>query len=133
FIFYDGLIDKHLISEYAIQLLLSTSDSEGFDLIQFKSNLLDTIAKEAIAIPGVKEEEDIDKIADEILFGETVLLVDKADKALILSSRGWPTRGVGEPDTETVGRGPRDGFSESLKINTTLVRRRIRDPNLKVK
>ncbi len=132
-VFHDGLIDKHLISEYAIQILLTTSDDEGFDLTSFKSNLLDTLAKEAIAIPGVEEEEDIDKIVDAVLSGETALLVDRADKGLILSSRGWATRGIGEPQTETVVRGPRDGFSETLKINATLVRRRIRDPKLKVK
>lgn len=133
FVFNDGLIDKHLISEYAIQLLLTTSEGEGFDLIKLKSNLLDTIAKESIAIPGVEEEDNIDKIVNIILSGDTVLLVEKFDKALILSSRGWPTRGVGEPETETVVRGPRDGFSETLKINTTLVRRRIKDPRLKIK
>lgn len=133
FVFYDGLIDKHLISEYAIQLLLSTSENEGFNLTKFRSNLLDTIAKEAIAIPGVEEEDNVDKIVDAILSGETILLADKASKSLILSSRGWPTRGVGEPETETVVRGPRDGFAETLKINTTLIRRRIRDPKLKIK
>ena len=61
------------------------------------------------------------------------MFLNKTNKALILSSRGWPTRGVGEPETETVVRGPRDGFSETLKINVTLVRRRIRDPKLKIK
>lgn len=131
FVFSDGLIDKSLLSEYAIQLLLTISD-DSTDL-NLNSTELDKIAKESIAIPEVKEEEDLDKIVDAILAGETAFFVDKANKALLLSSRGWPTRGVGEPDTETVVRGPRDGFSETLKLNTTLVRRRIRDPKLKIK
>lgn len=133
FVFFDGLIDKQLISEYAIQLLLTTSESESFDMNTFKSKILDTIAKEAIAIVEVDEKTQIDEIVDSILFGETILLIDGVAKALELSSRGWATRGIGEPETETVVRGPRDGFSETLKINTTLVRRRIRDPKLKVK
>lgn len=133
FIFYDGLIDTHLISEYAIQLLISTSESQDFDLTDIKSDLSNTLSKEAIAIPDVEEEEDMNTIVDKILAGETALFVDGANTALVLSSRGWPSRGVGEPETETVARGPRDGFSESLRINTTLVRRRIRDSNLKIK
>ncbi|HFL3828584.1 TPA: spore germination protein [Clostridioides difficile] len=133
FVFSDGLIDKHLISEYAIQLLLTNSETEEFNIVKFKSKLLDTLAKESIAIPEVEEEDNIDKIVDAILSGETAFLVDRVDKALLLSGRGWPTRGVGEPETETVVRGPRDGFSETLKINMTLVRRRIRDPKLKIK
>lgn len=133
FIFSDGLIDKPLLSEYAIQLLLTSSESEDFNLNKFKKGILDLLAKEAIAIPEVKEEKKVDKIVDGILSGETILLIDKTDTALVLSTRGWPTRGVGEPETETVVRGPRDGFSETLKINTTLVRRRIKDPKMKVK
>ena len=133
FIFSDGLIDKHLLSEYAIQLLLSSSENEDFDLNLIKKSLLEFLTKEAIAIPEVDEENKVDEIVNSILSGETILLIDGVDKALILSTRGWPTRGVGEPETETVVRGPRDGFSETLKINTTLVRRRIKDPKMKVK
>lgn len=132
-VFLDGLIDKHLISEYAIQLLLTNSKGDDSSIISLKSNLLDTLAKESIAVPGLEEAESMDEIVDAILSGETILFVDKASKALILSSRGWPTRGVAEPETETVIRGPRDGFGETLKINMTLVRRRIRDPGLKIK
>ena len=132
-IFSDGLIDKSLLSEYAIQLLITSNEDEDFLLRKIKKNLLDSLAKESIAIPEVEEENEIDKIVNAVLSGETVLLVDKVDIALILSTRGWPTRGVGEPETETVVRGPRDGFSETLKLNTTLVRRRIKDPKLKMK
>jgi spore germination protein len=51
----------------------------------------------------------------------------------MLSSRGWPMRGVQEPSAETLIRGARDGFNETMKVNITLIRRRIRDPKLKVK
>mgnify|MGYP000898266771 CR=1 FL=1 len=133
FIFSDGLIDKHLLSEYGIQLLLSSSENEDFDFKKIKRGLLDFLAKEAIAIPEVEEKNKVEDIVNSILSGETILLVDGVAEALILSTRGWPTRGVGEPETETVVRGPRDGFSETLKINMTLVRRRIKDPKMKVK
>ena len=87
-----------------------TISDDSTDL-NLNSNELDKIAKESIAIPEVKEEEDLDKIVDAILAGETAFFVDKANKAL-LSTRGWPTRGVAEPHTETVVRGPRDGFTK---------------------
>ncbi len=76
---------------------------------------MEFLTKEAIAIPEVDEENKVDEIVNSILSGETILLIDGVDKALILSTRSWPTRGVGEPETETVVRGPRDGFSETLK------------------
>ncbi|QQY79902.1 spore germination protein [Keratinibaculum paraultunense] len=133
FVFIDGLIDKQLISEYAIQLLLTIDENGNLDVNKFKSNLLDTIAKEAIAVVEVDEKSQMGEIVDSILFGDTILLVDGIAQALALSSRGWSTRGIAEPETETVVRGPRDGFGETLKMNTVLVRRRIRDPNLKIK
>lgn len=133
FIFVDGLINKDLISEYAIQLLLINEDLDSPNIGKIKSNLLDRIAKESIAIDDVKEEDNLDKVVDQILTGETALLLDGSSEALILSSRGWPVRGVSEPETETVVRGPRDGFGETMRVNTALVRRRIRDPKLKVK
>ena len=39
-VFLDGLIDKHLISEYAIQILMTSGEPDGFDIIKFKSNLI---------------------------------------------------------------------------------------------
>jgi spore germination protein KA len=38
---------------------------------------------------------------------------------------------VEEPDTESVVRGPREGLVETLRNNTALLRRYIRNPNLK--
>ena len=65
--------------------------------------------------------------------GETVLLIDTCSKGIMLSSRGWPMRSIQEPSAETLIRGARDGFNETMKVNITLIRRRIRDPKLKVK
>lgn len=44
--------------------------------------------------------------------------------------RDWKDRGVTESATETVIRGPKEAFTESLRTNTALIRRKIKDPNL---
>ncbi|NLJ78066.1 MAG: spore germination protein [Tissierellia bacterium] len=130
-VFVDGLINKELISEYAIQLMLTETDGEDLSAGKLKMNVLDVLAKTAIAIPEVKEEEDLYKVIDEILVGETGLFIDGQSSALILSSRGWQSRSIDEPESETVIRGPRDGFTETLLFNLASVRRRIRDPRFK--
>ncbi len=48
------------------------------------------------------------------------------------SYEGVPHRGVQPPDTESVIKGSKEGFHEALRINTVLIRRRIRDTKLKV-
>jgi len=132
-IFIDGMVDKSVISDYAIEVLFDEMEIDESNLDSYKTSLSEKISEESIAVHDVKEEDSYDKLVDMILVGETVLLIDGSDKALILSTRGWPTRGVQEPQTETVVRGPRDGFVETLRFNTALLRRHIRDPKLKIK
>ena len=133
FIFIDGLIDKSYVSEYAIGTLISQEELKSFTIEGFKSSLINTIAKKSLATVDIKEEFHMDKIIDGILSGDTVILIENQDRALIFDTKGWPARSIDEPQTEAVIRGPRDGFTESVKVNTTLVRRRIKDSNFKMK
>jgi spore germination protein KA len=66
-----------------------------------------------------------------VLIGDTVLFIDGYEKALAVSTQGFAARNVDEPDTESSVRGPREGFNEVLKVNTSLIRRKIVNPNLK--
>ena len=77
--------------------------------------------------------QTLQECVDKMLSGETILFIDTCSKSIWLSSRGWPLRGIQEPSAETLIRGARDGFIETMKINITLIRRRIRDPRLKIK
>ncbi len=131
-VYVDGLTTKDAVSEYAIGSLM-----ENFDFAEFEKNSdkeLDKMAAlTSIATAEVSSVDGLTMATDKILSGETVLFIDGCTKAIMISSRGWPTRGVSEPVAETLLRGPRDGFNETLKVNVTLIRRRIKDPKLKVK
>ena len=63
--------------------------------------------------------------------GNTLILIENSDKILIISSKGFPKRGVDKPENEIAVQGPKEAFSESLRINTVLIRRRIRSTKLK--
>ena len=64
--------------------------------------------------------------------GITVLIIDGYDSAFTMDCRDYPARSVEEPGKEKVLRGSRDGFVETLTLNTAMIRRRIRDPKLTV-
>jgi len=130
-IFVDGLIDKMLITENVLKSLMQEAREVAPDSI--KRNLYKLVMEGNMSAPEVKEAEDLCEVIDNILVGETILLIDGYKKALIVGSRGWTTRSPAESQSETVIRGPRDGMVETLKINTSLIRRRIRDPKLKLK
>lgn len=132
-VFIDGLVNKEYMAEHAIYSLFIEEEIRSFSLQGFKSSLIDVIAKETLTTIDVKEEFLIENILNAVLSGDTVILIDNVDKCLIFDTKGWESRGVSQPETETVIRGPRDGFTESVKVNMTLVRRRIKDTNLKIK
>ena len=67
-----------------------------------------------------------------ILSGNAVFFIDGYDKAMKISSRGYPNMGVSEAESEKVLRGSREGFSDSVKTNSALVRKRLRDTRMKV-
>ncbi len=131
-LYVDGMTTKEAISDYAIETILSGLDISNLQNIS-ETKLQDTVVKSNIATSEVQIITTIQEIIDKILSGETVLLIDRCKKGIMLSSRGWPMRGIQEPSAETLIRGARDGFNETMKVNITLIRRRLKDPKLKVK
>ncbi|SHK14339.1 spore germination protein [Paramaledivibacter caminithermalis] len=95
------------------------------------SNIIEKLMTEKIAYLEVEVTDEIEQLEFMVLSGALAILIDKEDKAIILDVRTYPARGPEEPELEKVTRGSRDGFTETLVFNTALIRRRIRDPNLR--
>lgn len=130
-VYVDGMTTKEAISEYAVEKLMHNLDLSKLE--NSDQELQNVIVNTNIAITEIQALQNIQECVDKVLSGETVLLIDGCSKGIMLASRGWPMRGVQEPSAETLIRGARDGFNETMKVNITLIRRRIRDPKLKVK
>ncbi|MGF9699090.1 MULTISPECIES: spore germination protein [Paenibacillus] len=84
-------------------------------------------------IPHIQVER-VDKMSaviNKVLTGMSAMFVEGDRSVLIMDTRSYPVRSPEEPSLERVVRGSRDGFTETLLTNVTLVRRRIRDPGLK--
>lgn len=129
-LFIDGLVDKSTIDRDILRpLLIEVRLTSPQQRIRKKDRF--SLIKNSLASAESKEADTFDEVVDAVLSGETALLVDGFPTALIAGTRGFETRGVQEPLTEAVVRGPREGFSENLRTNTTLLRRKIKNPNLK--
>jgi stage V sporulation protein AF len=79
----------------------------------------------------VSHVKNLDEVADKVLSGLIVFLIEGEEEGLVVDVRSYPGRTPQEPDTEKVIRGSRDGFTENIIVNTALVRRRIRDERLR--
>ena len=86
----------------------------------------------SLGIADVQKLENMDEVFGAILSGNAVFFIDGYNKAMKISSKGYPNMGVSEAESEKVLRGSREGFSDSVKTNSALVRKRIRDTRMKV-
>jgi len=77
-------------------------------------------------------ERDLVAASRLVLSGTSLLLTDAFPEAIITDTRGLPTRSAEEPDCDRVLYGSRDGFTELLKTNVALLRRRVRSRELTV-
>ena len=67
-----------------------------------------------------------------LMAGNAILFREGDSKAYKIASQGYPRMGVSESDMEKVLRGSKEGFSDSVKTNVALVRKRLKTPALKV-
>ena len=73
----------------------------------------------------------VDEIISAVLSGQTAVFAESFGRsAILLDLRSYPARPTSEPESDRVMQGARDGFVETLVVNTALIRRRIRDPRL---
>ncbi len=99
-----------------------TADRKIEDLEQYMNS--------KIGFAQTSLSHDWDSITKQVLSGPSVLFIDGFEEAILLDLRQYPARGIGEPDTERVMKGAKDGFIETLLSNSNLIRRRIRSPEL---
>lgn len=129
----DGLIDKNLIDNYVMSPLMISTRIVKPDLDEIRNRISDATKNSGMTVSDFKEFENIEEAITFVLSGETALFIDGYNKVLIIATKFWPARGIAEPTTETVVKGSKDGFTETMRMNTALVRRRIRDPRFKLK
>ena len=110
-------------------------DGEMLRIMQFllSEKKIGTAEELERRIPYVEVElcRRTDKIIRAVLSGQSAMLSESfGGEAILLDLRTYPARDTAEPEGDRVMQGPRDGFVETLVMNTALIRRRIRDPRL---
>lgn len=123
--FIDGFIKDDII-EKILEFFYKNLSDENFKSAQYFS-------QSAVPYVEVETSGDIKKICTNVLSGYAALLVEGFDSVILMDTRTYPQRDTAEPDNDKVLMGSHDGFVETLILNTALIRRRIRTPDLTVK
>ncbi|MDQ0903866.1 spore germination protein [Paenibacillus sp. V4I7] len=122
-LFVDGLTNTQLLNETMKSLMILGGGQTAIDRI------VGTI----LPVSQTQISDNYGDLLVSVLGGDTALLVEGNAKAILLGIRGTEKRSVGEPETETVVRGPKEGFVESIRTNTSMIRRKLKTPRLKMK
>lgn len=123
----DGLIDDKTVNQFIIQMVLTDSNFQNYASGEM---VFDYLEKKLLPISNVSSIYDWNDLFAKLLSGETIILIDGNEKALATSTRGGEQRSISEPGTEVSIRGPKEAFTESIRTNTSLIRKRIKNPNL---
>lgn len=129
-IYTDGLADNTSITDFILESIISdfevTSDTTSQEIV-------DRLKTYCLTVGSIKNVSDFPSLFNAILSGETVLLLEGHAIGISTSTKSSKDRSITEPVTEAVIRGPRESFTETLRTNTALIRRKIKSPNLWIK
>lgn len=121
-IYADGVADKPLIGELVIKPLKYAQENSDLSAV-----------KQLLASPEVKDGKKIQDAVKEVSDGNAVLFMDGEKDFVIIGLKNPPGRSVAEPPTQVAVHGPREGFTEDIKVNLGLVRKRLKTEKLQIK
>ena len=127
--YIDGQARSERLNDYVLRplaqdpMLASVPEGELFALLE----------RGALYAHGCKRETELDPAVFALIDGSCALFLEGRDDCLVFPVATEEKRSVGEPENEPALKGARDSFVESLRTNTSLVRRRLRAPELKIR
>jgi spore germination protein KA len=124
-IYFGLLVNREYIQTTIVKPILEFKE-------EFESkDLINTFGTSIINSSEFAVNSDIDEICYELMQGKTILLIDGYKDSLLIETNDRISRSPTEPEAETVLRGPRVGFNESLMNNISLLRRILLNTDLK--
>ncbi len=124
-IYADGIVNKELLGELVARPLAALA----LQKVQAKERVDEVLR--TVRFPELKQKTAFADAEKEILDGNTLLLVDGLNVGFIAGAKLLPNRSISEPPTDVTVKGPREGFIEDVKTNMSLVRKRLKTPDLR--
>lgn len=121
----DGLVSSGDISNYIIKPI--TQHLAADSITALYSAALTGMIYNAVAVPC----KDADDAARKLVNGFCVILFPSAG-AIAFEAKTPEKRSITAPDLENTAKGAKDGFTETVRTNTSLIRRHLRSPDLRL-
>ena len=125
----DGLADENIINENIMTPLIQWL-KESNQVVTVKE--IEEQIPQILTVSQLTIKKNWHEFMSAVLTGDTVILLNGSSKIFIGNTKKLQSRAVTEPTSQTVVRGPKDSFTENLRTNTSLIRARIQDSNLRL-
>ena len=122
FFYFDGMVNTQVLNDSLVESLVKIKSAENLST--------EFIAENYLYSCDIKITDNLGDCIRGVLYGDTVLLIDKNKKAIVANTKGFRTRGISEPEDERVLQGPREGFDEVAMLNLAMLRRKLPTPDL---
>lgn len=128
--YIDGMIDSKTVSDDILRPLVQ--EAELGNAANMKE-IIRLIEHGLVYYTSQMTRDDIDDTIADIINGSAALVFDGERLAVTFDVKGFEKRAVQEPTDENIVKGAKDSFVEVLRVNTTLLRRKLRTQNLRIK
>lgn len=124
-IFIDGMVNRTTLNTLLQDLMLFSGPLEAGEGAAASS-----VMRSLLPGSQIKLLDSFEKVVEAVNSGDTAFFFHGSTSALTVETKGWEHRGVDRPDIEQTITGPQESFVENLRVNTALVRKIIRSPDL---
>ncbi|WP_308639810.1 spore germination protein [Paenibacillus silvisoli] len=133
-LFIDGLTEEKAIQQSIIEPLLHAGTRAGTGSANIgDEKLFGYLKNSVLSASQVAAIDQLDAAADAIIIGNVILLAEGCAAGLKVCMANWEQRTVSEPTNQTVIRGPKEAFTENIRVNSALIRRIIKNPSVILK
>ena len=146
-LYIEGMVDSKVINDFVLSPLMLKNKANTYDGDENrivseaitnnisvrrvkKFDLLDYIFNSLMPQNNVEKVQEFDKIISSVNSGNCALLVDTLDTAFDIDVKGFKQRSIDKPQNEIVVRGSQEAFVETIRTNTSLLRRLVNNENL---
>jgi spore germination protein KA len=128
-IFINGLVDQTLVDVAVLKPLIQ---EDILEKPRNENDVIDYIMLGTVYHCQRRLREKFNDCLADLFSGSVVLVFDKTQKAVTFDLKGFERRNITEPTNENVIKGSKESFIEVLRVNTSLIRRRIQTSKLKI-
>lgn len=123
-LYVDGLADSESMQRFFLEPLFHAAP------VPASHSLESHLIQHVLPLASVSSTAQLSTVLTRVFSGDAAVIIDTMPGALVADLKGFVRRGLAEPINESVVAGPHEGFTESLRDNTVLIRRLLRTPAL---